>query len=469
MRSTRIWTLVFVFLAMGMMAASAYGQGSDLCSTVRPPTVCPNPAKPAGQPCSDLPHDVNFKLLKNVGYETLLPVCQQPFDDFSWQSFVALNWPLSSLANPRPWETYIDPDEIFNGLQLKKMRATTAAEAKLTAAQAAKVKILYKMAKRHALPGETFTQFLQATLQPLIDRNLNFALYEERVNSVWATYVTSGACKNMNPPTPCLNTNAGQQAFINKGNSVTFPVGFYKDEVHGTGGALGAMEIKAAWRILDPKKGDKLDRYYTRVADIYMDPDHTVNHQPLVVKGVVIGLVGFHINTYTTDGKGSVWSTFEQEDNAPPQGKPVPGTTYSFFNAACTSCALNTAPALIDGEKNYLWGTTAPYAQRYATNGQYGTQVTIVNAFYPPTEATNERWHKLMPSTVWTHYRLIGTQWTNGEVPKQGIPQFLANSTLETYVPQQSSSCINCHASFATLNPPPNPPADLSFLLSHAH
>jgi hypothetical protein len=466
MSSTRIWMVVLLSLGVGATVVSAYGQGSAECTTQRPVTVCPNPAKPSGQPCSDLPNDVNFKELQN-GYSTLLPVCQQPFDDFSWQSFVALNWPLTDLSKPRPWEDYADPDQIFNGAVLKNIRQTTAAQAKLTAAQSQKVKILFRMAKRQLLAGEHFSQFLEATEQPLIDRNLNFALYEEHVNPVWVTYVTQSACQNMTPPTPCLNTNAGQTAFIKAGNSVDFPAGFYKDDAKGLGGSLGAMEIKAAWRILDPSKGDRLDRFYTRVADIYMDAEHTVNHKPLVVKNVTIGLVGFHINTYTTDGRGSVWSTFEQEDNAPPQGKAEP-RTYSFYNNACSSCPLNTPPAKIGTEQNYLWGTTAPYAQRYATSGQYGTQVTIVNAFYPETEDTNARWHQLMPNTVWTHYRLIGSQWVNGEVPKQGIPPVLANSTLETYVPQQSSSCITCHSS-ATLNPAPQPQADLSFLLSHAH
>jgi hypothetical protein len=96
--------------------------------------------------------------------------------------------------------------------------------------------------------------------------------------------------------------------------------------------------------------------------------------------------------------------------------------------------------------------------------------VTIVNPFYPETEATNDRWHKLMANTVWVHYRLIGSQWVNGEVPgNAGIPPLLANSVQETYVPQSKSSCITCHGDFAKLKTNPPAAADLSFLLSHAH
>ncbi len=461
MRSSSI-LYALVLTSLWLPAAMVFGQDQVVCSTMRPATVCPNPTKPAGQPCSDLPADVNFNQLQ-AGYSTLSPVCQQPFDDFSWQSFVALNWPLHDLSQPRPWENFIDPDKIFNPTQIQKMST-------LTAEQNQKVKILYRMAKRHPLPGQPTqpsTPYLEATEQPLIDRNGNFALYEERVNTTWGKYVVTNR----------LNTLGGQKAFVAAGKKVTFPVGHYLDDKKGTGGIFGAMELKATWRILDPQKGDKLQNFYTRTADIYMDRDHTVNHQPLVVKGVIIGLVALHINTYTVDGKGSVWSTFEQEDNAPPQGNVDPSRIYSFYNRNCTSCTDNAPPVLKKGEKYYLWETSQPYGQRYA-NGKFGTQVTIVNPFYKETEDTNKRWHKLMPNTVWTHYRLIGSQWVNHEVPEAaGIPPLLANSTLETYVPQSKSSCISCH-SHATLNPVPeasagansgtSTSADFSFLLSHA-
>lgn len=453
--------LALLALCLAMTPTTARTQS---CKTVRTPTVCPNPAKNPNQPCSDLPNDVNFAQL--FGYAELTGVCQQPFDDFSWQEFIALNWPLNDLSQPRPWEQYTDPDEIFNGAQLTKMRQTVAAKAKLTAEQSKKIKILYKMAKRHALPGEKFDQFLQSTMLPLIDRNLNFAIFEEKVNPVWVTYVTQTSCVNGNS-SACLNTLAGQWAFMRTGGKVKFPTGFYQDDVKGTGGSVGAMELKAAWRILDLKKGDDPTRYYTRFADIYMDGEHTVTKKPLLVPHVLVGLVGLHINTYTKDGRGTVWSTFEQEDNAP-QGPPLLGRTYSFYNAGCKTCTPNTAPPL-NGDSTYLWETTPPFARRYRVDGQFGTQVTIVNQFYKPTEDTNTRWHKLMPNTVWVHYRLIGSQWENHEAPTlAGIPVILANSVQETYVPQSSSTCIGCHNS-ATLRAQPTVKADLSFLLSHAH
>jgi hypothetical protein len=72
---------------------------------------------------------------------------------------------------------------------------------------------------------------------------------------------------------------------------------------------------------------------------------------------------------------------------------------------------------------------------------------------------------KISKKSVWQYYELISTQWptkpgsvatcTADPVARFGnpAPQFLANSSLETYVqgtvPNVSSSCISCHANAA--------------------
>jgi hypothetical protein len=420
---------------------------------VRPASYCGNPVKPSGSLCPDLPHDVNFKQLL-AGYHALDPVCQRPFDDFGWQNFVALNWPPNDLSKPRPWETYEDPSSIFDKTVLAAMsRSVTAAGA------SAGAKILYRMAKESPLPGEPSSPFLEATGQPLIDRNLNFTLYEVRINPIWVNYVVN---------TAKLATLKEQEAFIKAGHQVSFPAGHYTNDTQGTGGSVGAMEVKAAWRMLDPSKGDKPERYYTRKATIYIAGENTVSGKPLVINNALVGLVALHINVMTSDGKGSVWPTFEQEDNAPPQSALPGSKAYSYYNPACTTCTPNAPPALIGTEKTFKWGMTAPYAQRYAIDGKYGTQVTIVEPIYSETEEANKRWHAKLGNSVWSHYRLVGTQWTNTESPTPaGIPPILGNGMLETYI-QSTSTCIGCH-SHATLAAKPKPFADFSFILGHAH
>src|SRR4051812_24010322 len=72
----------------------------------------------------DIPHDVVAKV--SLGYSSLSASVQQPFDEFSWQSFVALNWPadpfgrplrdsiLTHAASPRVWEFYRTPQDVFD-------------------------------------------------------------------------------------------------------------------------------------------------------------------------------------------------------------------------------------------------------------------------------------------------------------------------------------------------------------------
>ena len=412
---------------------------------------------PPNKLCGDLPHDVNFK--QNLaGYSTLQAVCQKPFDDFAWQSFVALNWPLDDTSKPRPWEEYRDPASIFD-----KTAFAAIASAVPGASATGPVKILYRMAKESPLPGEHPTPFFEATGQPLIDRNLNFTLYEVRINPVWVNYVVN---------TAKLATKAEQLAFITASHIVKFPPGHYADDIKGSGGSLGAMEVKAAWRILDPSKGDKPERYYTRKATIYVDGANTVSGKRMVIKNVLVGLVALHINVDTVDGKGSVWPTFEQEDNAPPENGAAGSTVYSYYNPACTGCKPNVPPALINGEKTYKWSATAPYAQRYAVNGKYGTQVVITQPIFGETEDANRRWHEKLGKSVWSHYRLVATQWENHESRSAaGIPPVAGNAVLETYI-QPTSSCISCHSSAtlaAHLPNKPAPSAGFSFLLHNAH
>src|SRR5262245_18703188 len=88
---------------------------------VPPPEYCAQ--APNDQLCSFLPHDVIVTL--DNGYSALGAVQQRPFDNFSWQSFIALNWPANPDGTPsqgpigsqpdaqRVWEFYADPLEVF--------------------------------------------------------------------------------------------------------------------------------------------------------------------------------------------------------------------------------------------------------------------------------------------------------------------------------------------------------------------
>ncbi len=75
--------------------------------------------------CSVLPND-NTDFSEQFVYMFLLAAAQNSFDIFSWQSFIAMNWPtggdalpnkevIGSLpASPRRWMAYRTPQQLFN-------------------------------------------------------------------------------------------------------------------------------------------------------------------------------------------------------------------------------------------------------------------------------------------------------------------------------------------------------------------
>lgn len=407
--------------------------------------------------CSFLPYDVDVST--GVGYDEFTPVCQTPFDWFSWQTFIALNWPANpdgSAMNvsltaapdaPRVWEMYEGPDDIF-GKQLSAKGGLTVFGS------------ISKAGFDHFNGGQSDLEAF--TEKPLIDRNLNFVLYEVRVNPEEVKYIKNNG----------LNTYCGQDSFDKKNKVVQFPLGSYSTKTYG------AIEIKASWRILVPGTDDT-SRYYKRRAIVSVDKDKVVGGQKAIYDTVWVGLIAMHIiRRVGTEGDNWIWSSFEHEDNAPlcTAGCPTDTKNYTFYNPACTSCKLNQPPSLLKGDSFYLWspagGNNPQYARRYANNGQYGTQVGRIYPVRASTVAVTEQWHQQLKisRSVWQYYHLVGSQWASEENGKAtvGIPLRQANTVVETYLQRLdtvsglSGSCVSCHA-IATTSTGKN--ANFSFLL----
>lgn len=458
---------------------------------VPPPELCAQATH--DELCSFLPHDVIVDL--PLGYSSLGEAEQRPFDNFSWQSFVALNWPADSDGNPlagpigaspdapRVWESYATPLEIFGGREDGAPPVAAAACEGLGEEGASRI-VFHLMAKSDHLDIEPGS-FLESTGQPLIDRNLNFALYDVRLNPVEVGYIRSNG----------LDTKAGQAAFQQAGSTVSFPLGSYADPDRRTGGSVGALEVKTAWRILEQENGDDPSRYFTRDGVVFVAAENSESGQAFCFEAK-LGLVGFHVIQRTTSptnfSQDWMWSTFEHLDNAPLAANaappttfepgPVPceapagaGTTYSFFDAECTGadCVPNQPPEAGEGQP-FRWATSPPYAAKYAIDGEFGTQVVRCRSVYGETEELNQAFQQALAGTVWANYRLINTQWQGGvEDPSTengNVPRFLANTTLETYIQtaasaDDASSCLACH-SFAKTTAGQD--ANFSFLLGLA-
>jgi hypothetical protein len=401
---------------------------------------------------SNVPHDVDVNL--TAGYQGLTPTTQPCFDIFSWQSFVALNWPAnpdgspsqgpitSDISAPRVWEYYKQPSEVFGTNEhLLPFGGIYRAEPGLKGFYTF-TKLSNTLAANSNLPAS----IKQATGQPLIDKNLNFALFEVHLNKDEVDYLVNDS----------LTTIEGQ-----KGKTIKFPAGSVK-------GPTGAIEIKASWKILEPGKDDT-SKFYKRMAVIYVPPSESATGKALYLKELV-GLVGMHILHKTEKFPFWVWTTFEHVDDAPQEAAAkTAGNNFSFFNPACTGCTYNNAPTPSAGNK-YLWQATKPYAKLYATDSLYGTQAVQLDTIYGPTETVNKKWRKALADvgSVFANYRLVGSQWSvvQDAPPFDTVPAptNLTNITLETFI-QPSSCTMTCHK-FA--KDAVGKPSDFSFIPGHA-
>lgn len=374
------------------------------------------PKQSGGAPAPpSIPTEVNVDL--NLGYGgNIVAEDQVKFDEFSWQTFVAINQPAPqarALADgdsvPRVWETWADANDFFGNTIPTQCGDSTRSGAK----------VLRMMSKNSHVPN-TNDEFIEATGQPLIDQNRNFVLYEIRINPDEAKYLKAKK----------LNTLGGQHAYQQSGQQIDLPAGPTPEW-----GPHGAMEVKAAWRIL--KAGHPANAaYYTRVGTIYISGENTDTGAPLCIDNTTLGLVGLHVIHKTKKFVRWVWSTFEHNANTP----NAQNQKSSFFDPNCGDCPVNVHP-----KPPYKWATTQPYAAAY---GAHGTQVLAANQIYPHTDAVTVRWWATpwVQGTVWANYHLIGSQWSaSADAGFVGVPNYLANTTMETYI-QPVSSCVICHA-----------------------
>lgn len=402
------------------------------------------PPPPAPKLSSDFPH------LVPQPPAGLTADQEQPwFDTFSWQEFIALNWPALDgqrgvPKNPNDAEAFKDafrPNANGNYPQVVWGSWKQAYE-------------LFEQGSERPTPWSSFKAvlpclnpfltppktFLDATPKdinesfsfPLIDQSRNYTRYEIRLNEPEYNLIRGQDGR----PTSWLYiiTNLGKAP-------ITFPM--------STNNMLGAVEVKAAWKLMT--KNDDPKRYYVVNALVLLDPKtKQAQYQKM-------GLVGFHIAHKTSPFSEWVWSTFEHVDNvtAPKGVKP------SYNNGTLmppTPNGFDKKPPLF---KNTFIQNPAP------------VQVTRVNAILtkPPKFSTvklNAAFQKLVDRTVWKNYQLIATQWPTkpknfkmpGPKPAEGkypgdcgspFPTAgVANTVIETYdqAPTTSlngNSCMSCH------------------------
>lgn len=387
----------------------------------------------------DLPHDIVTEDVGAIGF--------QPFvDNLAWQDFIALNWPAPQPApnvamqrgvpdrqnviggfksggegggttmpnGPTVWETYKDTADIFLNPPVKPapFDAPEIIPPQCQILALADPRAARRTLSMTAKVSDVLSDFLEAfTLAPLIDQNGQRVWYEVKVNREYYDYVVNNGFYNSENQ---------------KGKTIFFPEG-----TNTTRGA-GAVKVKAAWKVIG--SGDDPKRFYTTTALLFNPDTKTCTKQQ-------VGLVGLHIVHKTLQLPQWSWATFEQIDNAPDQGKVVPGQKYNFYNPSCTSCPVN--------RPNKPGDFTTP------------TQVVRVTPLNAEATSANTAFQgalaALRADNVWQYYELVDDQWagTRKNIGTPSQPQFLANTTLETYLQGPAipcsppHGCINCHGQYA--------------------
>lgn len=445
---------------LGLLAFTAYGASAQ-------EQLCPKPTStPVLSPV--IPPDVAFAPPDQNR--------QASADTFSWQSFVALNWPVeldgsaddNRRIGERPdgdnrtvWEQWSTTADMFD----------VAAGAKPQWG----VKFVPQACEQYYKPGiklldqasKTDDFFEEAfSVGALVDQNGRFARYEIVTNRDMFDYIIDRD----------LNTLEGQSAYD---GDVSFNCGT------SSGSGPGAIVLKASWKILG--EGDDPGKFHRREALVYTPGRFNSDGADSCVPQQV-GLVGLHIVHKTSQQPQWVWSSFEHVDNVPeckPQNSfysfdrsphkivnsqcPTEGS-FSFFSAPCPDddpgCAsCNTAP-----RGNVAGNQKLFHLDRKAQRSQICRQMALETTAPPTTCAWKQALLAVNPNSVWANYILVGTQWNqklsdascssdNNYVPENIKPTYrstttpmpLGNTTMEGYESPtvnspENPSCIRCHA-----------------------
>jgi hypothetical protein len=403
---------------------------------------------------------------------------ESEFDCLAWQDFIYLMWPAQAnqrgvpdpnrklgASGPTVWESYRTADTVFlpGGLdpgpwqQPQLMAAVRPSLAQQVASGAVRHLTMTSKVSRPVLGNilKNAAEFPQTFLDSiseagggtLYDLNGNPVYYEVAMDEIQYDYIRQHQLYN-----------ADQQVNYARSNVIALPAGTRDAQ-------LGAVEIKAAWKVLSKAEGQS-GRFHSIKAVL---PDSAI---PMTV-----GLVGFHI--FIVNGTQGAWATFAQTDNAP-VGQPATSGTYNFFNPSCK----------VPGTSN-----PCPINIKDANPGQV-VQITPDAA---AASALNTYMHHVLQkdnaTSPWQYYNLIDVQWPRDakviadlkapvkaplpdgtpNVPHVPLPgkdaDDMVNPVLETFLQKPGKSCLGCHEYAPTAKVDSNQPhfaAGYSFMFGRA-
>ncbi len=416
-----------------------------------------------------IPRDVNTTLKAELDKESKFDDVQRLFDLLSWETFVAINWPTGSNGEPTAklsdaglpvWAGWKESFEVYrpNGEKPlpwgddRDINSRILGFANLPAeAKQKSFRVLFRNNKHNEASNKA-DESDQAFGGGIWDQNGNLVMYEVLMNESEFNYVVTNTLYNVE----------GQIAFNAMNKVVSFPAGTYGEE------AIGAIEIKIAWKVIDPDK-DIASRFLTIDGWIPDPKEYTVvSNDPNLPACYVkfpdnptyiqakLGMVGMHIALKTTSSPQWIWATFEQVDNMKADTK-VTGTSLSgktvnlkasFNDPTCETCAQNLC---VEPDANGM------------RRSQLRRMIPIPDAKRELNAQATKRLGQL--NSVLQYYELIDTQWpTSPTTPPtpagNGIasvknkpggnvtPVFLTNMTMETYFQIGNQPAYNMEESY---------------------
>lgn len=434
---------VLLFLTVNLTQTGCAGGGSGSKNSANDTGVKAVAATGSSTPklSGNVPSEVSFANLDTSNIHNRIT-----FDEFSWQTFIALCWPVSpqrgvplnpndpntflNMTNTSPvvWTSYKDQWDLFG----QRNRTPTPWDSWIDSVNicSGDTKHVFGTAKSKMLPGEG-----QESLSvPLIDQRKNYVLFEIRYNEVQYNFIVNNGLYLSK------NLYSYQQTH---GGAVTMPA--------STATMQGSILVKAAWKVLTDS--DDASRYYM-IDDSVYDPVSKI------CKKMRLGLVGLHIAQKVDSFPEWVWSSFEQVDNVP--GAPNAKAPYSFNNNSNIPSITNHGFANKPNDPNLI----PDPANR--------TPVQVVRLNEIPTTPAgmstvdiNKIYQATVGNTWMRYYQLVITQWPsnpgqfkqrtmNGIYPNDCGGAFpvnnCVNTTMETYFQNQNdasgaggNSCMSCH------------------------
>ena len=377
------------------------------------------------------------------------------FSEFSWRSFIALNWPatewptkpqrgvadtardFSDAKGPRVWETWKSNYEI-----IPKQPATGATVSPK----------LWNIVDDPTPVGGT-TQMLQKVLG-------SNTRYGDISQAMMVFVIQTGQKGPLGSPLVCQNnTYTHFEVRMNRAEFSTIRgEGFYLRNVIDTHMAEsgddagtkripfefphGSITVKAAWRELLPE--DDASIFYTTKAKV-------LDYKTGAAVDRTLGLVGLHIVQKTPLRAQWVWSSFEHATNV--KGLVTTAAKFSYNDGI--TAALSDPPPPVGSIM-----PPNPYVSPTPDVQLKPAQVVRNSVIHPQSAAANQKFHAMLPAdSIWKNYHLVLTQWPTkptaqavGDVlegrpfptePLGNTSFTVSNMTMETWT--QGVSCIACH------------------------